>query len=117
VVDNGLAVSVEQLAALAALLVGHPDAEGVACQIDQRDAGGGHFVVVGIGFGVLPDMANLQHTGSQAHIAKAFADLETVAAGFHQNDVLRGQVGTGPLNLNSAFDENLDRINKIHRTG
>jgi hypothetical protein len=97
VVDNGLAVGVEQLAAFAALLVGHPDAGGVACQIDQRDAGGGHFVVVGIGFGVLPDMATLQHTGSQAQIAKAFADLETVAAGFHQNDVLRGQVGGGPL--------------------
>ncbi|NBR49695.1 hypothetical protein EBU02_12810, partial [bacterium] len=39
VLVNGLAVGVEQLAAFAALLVGHPDAGGIASQVDQRDAG------------------------------------------------------------------------------
>ena len=97
VVVNGLAVGVEQLAALAALLVGHPDAGGIACQVDQGDAGGGHFVVVGIGFGVLPDMATLEHAGFQTHIAEALAELEAVASGFHQNDVLRGQFSGGPF--------------------
>jgi hypothetical protein len=38
VVVNGLAVGVEQLAALAALLVGHPDAGGIACQVEAMRA-------------------------------------------------------------------------------
>jgi len=97
VVANGFAVSVEQLAAFAGLLVGHPYARGIACQIDQRDAGSGHLVVVGIGFGVLPDMATLEHAGFQAQTGKAFAELEAIASGFHQNDVLRGQFGGGPF--------------------
>ena len=97
VVANGFAVGVEQFAAFAALLVGHPDARGIACQIDQGDAGGGHLVVVGIGFGVLADMTTLEHAGFQAQSAEAFAYLKAVASGFHQNDVLRGQFGGGPF--------------------
>ena len=101
-VANGFLVSVEQLAAFAALLVGDPDAGGVACQIERRDASGGHLVVVGIGFGMLADMmTTLEHAGFQTQSAEAFAYLKAVASGFHQNDVLRGQFGGSPFNLTS----------------
>ena len=97
VVANGFAVGVEEFAACAAFLVGDPDAGGIAGEVDQGDTGGGHFVVVGIGFGVLADMAALKDAGSETEAAEAFAEFEAVAAGFHQDDVLRGQIGGGPF--------------------
>ena len=60
-VDDRFAIGVEQLAALAAPRVGQSHAKGIAGQIDQRDACGGHFVIVGIAFGVLADVAALQN--------------------------------------------------------
>jgi hypothetical protein len=42
-------------------------------------------------------MATLEHAGFQTQIAEAFAELEAVASGFHQNDVLRGQFSGGPF--------------------
>jgi len=69
VVGDRFAIGVEQLAALAAPRVGQSHARGIAGQIDQRDACGGHFVIVGIALGVLADVAALQNHGPQARRA------------------------------------------------
>ena len=50
-----------------------------------------------------PGIASIQHAGFQAKVAQAFADLEAVASGLQQDDVLRGQLGGSP------FQESLHR--------
>ena len=92
VVGDGFAIGVEQFAALAALLVGHPHARSIAGQIDQRDARGSHFVVVGVGLGVLADVAALQHHRAQAQGVQPRAELEAVGTGFQQEEILRPEL-------------------------
>jgi hypothetical protein len=83
---------------ISALKSGDTQTQGaLAREINQREASGGRLVIVGIGFGVLSDIATLQHAGSEADAVEAFAGLEAVASGLHQNDVLRGQFSGGPL--------------------
>ncbi len=52
VVGDGVVIGVEKFAALAGESLWLPNAGGVCLEIDQRDAGGGELVVVGVGFGV-----------------------------------------------------------------
>ena len=65
-VRRRLAVGVRQLASQATQLVGHPHPRGFAGQIGQRDTRGNHFVIVGVGLGVLADVAALQNHCAQA---------------------------------------------------
>ena len=88
-VGDRFAIGVEQLAALAAPRVGQSHARGIAGQIDQRDACGGHFVIVGIALGVLADVAALQNHGPQAQGVQPAADFETVGTGFQHEEILR----------------------------
>jgi hypothetical protein len=97
VVGDGFVIGVEQLAALATLLVGHPHARGVADQIDQRDARGSHFVNVGVGLGVLANMAALQNHCAQAQCVQPGGELEAVGTGFQQEEILRPELLCRPL--------------------
>ncbi len=94
---DGFVVEVEEVAAFAAFFVGDPDAGGVAGEVDEGHAGGGHFVVVGIGLGVFADMGAFEHAGAQAEFAEPVADFEAVGAGFEEDEVLGVEFGAGPL--------------------
>ena len=89
VVGDGFAVDVQEFTPLTACLVGHPHARGVARQIDQRDARGCHFIIVGVALGVLANMAALQNHCAQAQGVQPRADLEAVGTGFQQEEILR----------------------------
>jgi hypothetical protein len=96
-VGDRFAIGMEQLTALAALLVGHPHARGVAGQIDQRDARGSHFVVVGVALGVLANVAALQNHRAQAQGVQPRAELEAVGTGFQHEEILRPELLCRPL--------------------
>ena len=97
VVGNGFAVEMQEFTSLAACLIGHPHTRGVAGQIDQRDARGRHFVVVGVGLGVLANMAALQNHRAQAQRVQSRAELEAVGAGFQHEEILRPELLCRPL--------------------
>jgi hypothetical protein len=97
VVCDGFVVGVEEFAALAGGGVGHPDAGGVALEVDQGDAGGGDFVVVGVGFGVSADMAAFHDDGAQAKGEEATVDFKAVRSGFHEEEVVAGEVFGSPV--------------------
>ena len=97
VVGDRFAIEVQEFTPLTACLVGHPHARGVAGQIDQRDARGCHFVVVGVGLGVLANVAALQNHRAQAQGVQPRAELEAVGTGFQHEEILRPELLCRPL--------------------
>ena len=97
VVLDGFAVGVQEFTPLTTPLVGHPHTRSVAGQIDQRDARGSHFVVVGVGLGVLADVAALQNHRAQAQGVQPRAELEAVGTGFQHEEILRPELLCRPL--------------------
>ena len=87
----------QEFTPLTACLVRHPHARGVAGQIDQRDACGSHFVIVGVGLGVLADVAALQNHRAQAQGVQARAELEAVGTGFQHEEILRPELLCRPV--------------------
>jgi len=72
-------------------------ARGVAGQVNQGDACGGHLVVVGIGLGVFAHMGAFEHHRTQAKGQQAAVDFKAVGTGFHQEDVVMGKFLGGPV--------------------
>ena len=92
VVLDGFAVGVQEFTPLTTPLVGHPHTRSIAGQIDQSDARGSHFVIVGIGLGVLADVAALQNHRAQAQGVQPRAELEAVGTRFQQKEILRPEL-------------------------
>jgi hypothetical protein len=97
VIGDGLAVGVQEFTPLTTPLVGHPYTRSIAGQIDQRDSRGSHFVVVGVGLGVLANVAALQNHRAQAQGVQSRAELEAVGTGFQQEEILRPELLCRPL--------------------